>query len=84
MEFVLPPFPDVMEMSGGDAPTEAEVIEWLAAADSTVTVGDEIIEVALDKANIVIPAPAAGVLRHGAAPGDVVSPGDVLGVIEEG
>jgi pyruvate/2-oxoglutarate dehydrogenase complex dihydrolipoamide acyltransferase (E2) component len=82
MDFVLPAFPDVAEMSGGAATAEAEVVEWHAADGSTVQLGDEILEIALDKANVLVPAPAAGVLRHGVQDGDIISPGDVLGSIE--
>jgi pyruvate/2-oxoglutarate dehydrogenase complex dihydrolipoamide acyltransferase (E2) component len=82
MDFVLPEFPDVAEMSGGGGTPEAEVVEWIAADGSAVQPGEDVLEIALDKANVIVPAPAAGVLRHGVRDGDVVSPGDVLGTID--
>ncbi len=78
----MPELASAGEPSGGPGTSEAEVARWLAGDGEHVAAGDAVLELALDKANVTVAAPAAGILRHGARPGDVVAPGDVVGAIE--
>jgi pyruvate/2-oxoglutarate dehydrogenase complex dihydrolipoamide acyltransferase (E2) component len=57
---------------------------WHAAAGDSVTEGDRVAELLLPGAVFDVPAPATGVLAERTAhPGDALSAGQVLGVIEE-
>jgi pyruvate/2-oxoglutarate dehydrogenase complex dihydrolipoamide acyltransferase (E2) component len=57
---------------------------WHAAAGDRVTEGDRVAELLLPGAAFDVPAPATGVLAERIAqPGDALSTGQVLGVIEE-
>lgn len=61
---------------------EVEVIAVNAAAGDTVTAGTVLFEVATDKANVEIEAPADGVLETvNVAEGDVVPADRVLAVL---
>lgn len=83
MELVVPPFPGVSEMSGGSARVmEAEVSQWMVADGEVVAQGQETLEITLDKVMVVVESPSPGVLRHQAAVGDLIQPGDIVGVIE--
>jgi pyruvate dehydrogenase E2 component (dihydrolipoamide acetyltransferase) len=62
---------------------EAEVARRLVEDGATVTAGEEVIEVVLDKVNVPLAAPAAGVLRWHVADGDLLQPGDLLATIED-
>lgn len=57
---------------------------WHAAAGDRVTAGDRVAELLLPGAVFDVPAPATGVLAERAAqPGDALSTGQVIGVVEE-
>ena len=45
--------------------------------------GQDLIEVVLDKVNVALSAPAAGVVRWHVQEGDLLQPGDVLATIED-
>jgi pyruvate dehydrogenase E2 component (dihydrolipoamide acetyltransferase) len=79
--FTLQPLEGAAEMSGGTA-EDIEVVRLLVEDGATVEVGQEVIEVVGDKANVALPAPAAGVLRWEVQEGDLLQPGDVLATIE--
>lgn len=82
MELVVPQFPGITAMSGGGVAVEAEVSQWLIADGEVVRHGQDTLEIALDKITVVVEAPSDGVLTHRAAVGDLIEPGDVVGVIE--
>ncbi len=64
--------------------TEGTVIEWLVEEGTELKGGDEVVEVASEKINNVVEAPAAGVLRRRvAAEGDVIPVGGLMGVIAD-
>jgi pyruvate dehydrogenase E2 component (dihydrolipoamide acetyltransferase) len=75
MEFRLP---DV-----GEGIATAEIVEWLVAEGDDVREHQELVEIQTDKATVVIPSPATGVVaRLCGAPGDIIDVGAVLAVIE--
>jgi pyruvate/2-oxoglutarate dehydrogenase complex dihydrolipoamide acyltransferase (E2) component len=75
MEFRLP---DV-----GEGIATAEIIEWLVAEGDDVREHQDLVEIQTDKATVVIPCPATGVVaRLCGAPGDIIDVGAVLAVIE--
>lgn len=62
---------------------DAEVVSWLAAEGDEVAEGQSVVELAYDKVELEVAAPAGGILRDvRVQEGEVVSPGDVLAVIE--
>jgi pyruvate/2-oxoglutarate dehydrogenase complex dihydrolipoamide acyltransferase (E2) component len=65
------------------AATEATFIEWLVDDGATVAEGHPIYSVATDKVETEVESPAAGLLRHGEAEGEVdYEVGTQLGTIE--
>ena len=65
------------------AATEATFIEWLVEDGSPVGEGHAIYSVATDKVETEVESPAAGILRHGDAEGEVdYEVGTQLGTIE--
>jgi pyruvate dehydrogenase E2 component (dihydrolipoamide acetyltransferase) len=59
-----------------------EVVAWHKHSGDTVAEGENVVDLAADKADLAIEAPASGVLSEiRAAEGDTVAPGDVLAVI---
>jgi len=67
----------------GESISEAVVASWLRADGEYVERDEEIVELETDKVTMPLPAPAAGVLKHGAAEGDTVEVGSSLGTIDE-
>ncbi len=66
----------------GMAMEEGTVVGWHVAADASVAIGDEIVDVESTKATGSIDAKKAGMLRRQlVAVGDVVPVGGVLGII---
>jgi pyruvate dehydrogenase E2 component (dihydrolipoamide acetyltransferase) len=62
--------------------TEGRLLDWLVAEGDEIAVGQEVAEVETEKITGAVEAPGAGVLRRrGAAVGDVVAVGGLLGVI---
>jgi pyruvate/2-oxoglutarate dehydrogenase complex dihydrolipoamide acyltransferase (E2) component len=62
---------------------EVEVVELSVAQGATVSEGDVLLEVATDKANMDIVAPAAGVVAElNVAEGDIIPVDQILAVIE--
>ena len=62
---------------------EVEVVEVSVAQGATVAEGDVLLEVATDKANMDILAPAGGVVAElNVAEGDIIPVDQILAVIE--
>lgn len=69
--------------SMGEGVIEATITKWLVNEGSKVEEDDPVVEVATDKVDTEIPAPAAGVLKNIAfKEGDVPRVGEVLAFIE--
>lgn len=67
----------------GEGVIEATITKWLVKEGSEVEEDDPVVEVATDKVDTEIPAPASGVLKNIAfKEGDVPKVGDVLAFIE--
>jgi pyruvate dehydrogenase E2 component (dihydrolipoamide acetyltransferase) len=68
----------------GASTGEAEVVVWRKAVGESITVGEPVLEVQSDKANVEVEATLAGTLaRVLAEEGQIVKPGDPLAVIAE-
>jgi 2-oxoglutarate dehydrogenase E2 component (dihydrolipoamide succinyltransferase) len=70
--------------SVGESITEGTLARWLKADGAAVKANEPVFELETDKASQEVAAPAAGVLRHGAAEGERVSVGQVVGRVEPG
>jgi 2-oxoglutarate dehydrogenase E2 component (dihydrolipoamide succinyltransferase) len=68
----------------GESVTEVILIEWLKADGEMVERDEPICVLETDKANVDLPAPASGVLRHVSAIDDVLEVGNVLARIGAG
>ncbi|APW62860.1 2-oxoglutarate dehydrogenase complex dihydrolipoyllysine-residue succinyltransferase [Paludisphaera borealis] len=66
----------------GESISEGILSRWLVADGSQVKAGDPLFELETDKATNIVPAPASGVLKVGAAEGDVVAIGANIGTID--
>lgn len=68
----------------GEGVEDASISRWLVKEGDTVSAGDIILEVATDKVDTEVPAPAGGViLKLNAGEGEIVDLGSVLAVIGE-
>ena len=67
----------------GESVTSGVISAWTKPDGAYVERDETIIELETDKITMEIPAPAAGVLKHGAAEGDEVEVGAVVGAIDE-
>ena len=66
----------------GASTGEAELVVWLKAVGDSIAAGEPVLEVQSDKANVEVEASAAGTLvRVLAEEGQILKPGDPLGVI---
>ena len=73
-EFILPAL--------GDEGTEADIVKWLVGEGEHVEEGQPLLEVAFEKVNIEVSAPASGTLSGVmVAEGDLVSVGQLLATI---
>ncbi|MGB7158994.1 MAG: 2-oxoglutarate dehydrogenase complex dihydrolipoyllysine-residue succinyltransferase [Tepidisphaeraceae bacterium] len=68
----------------GESVREAVLIKWHKSDGDTVTDQEPVAELETDKANVDVPAPAAGVLRRVKNEGDTVAIGDTIARIDEG
>ncbi len=69
----------------GEGLHEAEIVRWFVGEGDTLERNQPFVEILTDKANVEMPAPAAGVVRRlGAAVGDIVQVGELLIVIDDG
>lgn len=66
----------------GFSMTEGVLSEWLAQDGTTVTAGEPLFSIESDKSTNEVEAPASGVLRIAAVPGETYEVGAVLGTIE--
>ena len=68
----------------GASTGEAEVVVWLKAVGESVAVGEPMLEVQSDKANVEVEATLSGILaRVLATEGQILKPGDPLALIAE-
>src|SRR5687767_7584598 len=68
----------------GESVREAVLIKWHKNDGDAVAAAEPIAELETDKANVDVPAPAAGVLRRVKNEGDTVTIGETIARIEEG
>lgn len=67
----------------GESITEGKILNWLVKEGDTFEEGDILVEVATDKVDNEVPAPAAGkLLRYAAKALEVVNVGEVIAVLE--
>lgn len=69
-------------VSAKDPDAEGIVATWFVADGEQVTEGDLLAEVAVDKVDVEVPAPASGVVRLLAKEGDVLRQGSVIARID--
>jgi pyruvate/2-oxoglutarate dehydrogenase complex dihydrolipoamide acyltransferase (E2) component len=62
--------------------TEGTITEWLVADGDTVTAGQPLYRLETDKTDAEIEAPASGVVRIEADPGELLEVGTPIGEIE--
>jgi 2-oxoglutarate dehydrogenase E2 component (dihydrolipoamide succinyltransferase) len=74
---------DIVIPEVGESVTEGVIAAWAKGDGEWVERDETIIELETDKITMEIPAPAAGVLKHGAAEGDTVEVGAVVGSVDE-
>src|SRR5580658_10128955 len=75
---------DLKVPSVGESITEGTLARWLKPDGAAVQANEPVFEMETDKASQEVAAPAAGVLKHGAAEGEKVTVGQVVGRIEPG
>jgi len=76
VEVVVPPL--------GESLVEATVGTWLKKVGDPVAMGEPLLELETDKVNLEVAATASGILADiQAKPGATVTPGDILGHVEE-
>src|SRR5215212_2978064 len=68
----------------GESVREAVLIKWHKNDGDAVAAAEPIAELETDKANVDVPAPSAGVLRHVKEEGATVAIGDTIARIDEG
>jgi pyruvate/2-oxoglutarate dehydrogenase complex dihydrolipoamide acyltransferase (E2) component len=67
----------------GDAITEAELTELYVADGAQVSEGDPLYQIATDKVEMDIDAPATGVIAWKVAAGNTYDVGELLAVIDD-
>ncbi len=68
----------------GENITKATISYWYFEEGASVVEGDDLVEMATDKATFNVPAPCGGTITEiQAHEGDVVQVGDVLALMEE-
>ena len=75
---------DVEIPAMGESVSEVILIEWLKEDGEYVERDEAVCVLETDKANVDLPAPAAGVLKHGAELDSTLGIGSVIARIEEG
>ncbi len=68
----------------GESVSEAVLIRWIKQDGESVAIDDPLCELETDKANVDLPSPAAGVVRHKVAQGTTVKIGDTVAEVEAG
>ncbi|USN98222.1 MAG: 2-oxoglutarate dehydrogenase complex dihydrolipoyllysine-residue succinyltransferase [Phycisphaeraceae bacterium] len=74
---------DIVIPTVGESITEGVIGAWTKADGEWVERDETVIELETDKITMEIPAPASGLLRRGAAEGDTVAVGAVVGSVDE-
>ena len=74
---------DIVIPTVGESVNEGVIAAWTKGDGEWVDRDETIIELETDKITMEIPAPAAGVLKHGAAEGDTVEVGATVGSVDE-
>ena len=74
---------DIVIPTVGESVNEGVIAAWTKGEGEWVERDETIIELETDKITMEIPAPASGVLSHGAAEGDTVEVGATVGSIDE-
>jgi len=67
----------------GESITEGVIGVWTKADGEWVERDETVLELETDKITMELPAPAAGILKHGAAEGDTVAVGASVGTIDD-
>jgi len=67
----------------GESVTEGVIASWLKSDGDWVEQDETVLELETDKITMEVPAPAAGVLKRGAAEGDTVEVGAAVGTVDE-
>jgi len=67
----------------GESVTSGVISSWSVPDGAFVERDQTVLELETDKVTMEVPAPASGVIRHGAAEGDEVNVGAVVGTIDE-
>lgn len=73
---------DIVIPTVGESVTEGVVAAWLKGDGAWVEQDETVLELETDKITMEIPAPAAGILRHGAKKGDTVQVGSSVGSVD--
>jgi 2-oxoglutarate dehydrogenase E2 component (dihydrolipoamide succinyltransferase) len=68
----------------GESINEGVIVAWLKKDGDPVVPGDALFELETDKITMAVPSEAAGRLKIGAAAGETVKIGQVVGSLEEG
>lgn len=67
----------------GEGVEEAVVIEWTCAVGERIQEGEPLLSVELDKIDTDVPSPVTGTVSElAAAPGDVVTVGQIICTVE--
>ena len=66
----------------GESVTSAVLLQWLKKDGETVATDEPLCVLETDKANVELPSPIAGVLRHARKEGDTVTIGDAVAQVE--
>ncbi len=74
---------DIVIPTVGESVTSGVIAAWTKAEGEWVERDETVLELETDKITMELPAPAAGIVRHGAAEGDTVEVGAVVGSIDE-
>src|SRR3954469_14853043 len=67
----------------GESVTEAVLLRWIKNDGEAVKKDEPLAELETDKANVDLPSPGAGVLRHAKKAGDTVKVGEQIANIDE-
>lgn len=67
----------------GESVTSGVIAAWSVKDGAYVERDQTVLELETDKVTMEVPAPAAGIIKHGAAEGDEVEVGAVVGEIDE-
>src|SRR3954463_16254021 len=67
----------------GESVTEAVLLRWIKNDGEAVKKDEPLAELETDKANVDLPSPGAGVLRHAKKAGDTVKVGETIAGIDE-